>query len=65
MGIWFRATDELQFGHGCDAVETLSSGKGAASSAALQFGHGCDAVETSPNNTTHSPEDRASIRPRL
>ena len=36
----------LQFGHGCDAVETAKVRTKVAEVYALQFGHGCDAVET-------------------
>ncbi len=37
----------LQFGHGCDAVETGTPVlKGGDEGTDLQFGHGCDAVET-------------------
>src|SRR5579883_3097819 len=36
----------LQFGHGCDAVETRQRAQSKSSTARLQFGHGCDAVET-------------------
>src|SRR5579883_3679119 len=37
----------LQFGHGCDAVETMAwASPLMATITRLQFGHGCDAVET-------------------
>ncbi len=36
----------LQFGHGCDAVETNFDLDESAYPRVLQFGHGCDAVET-------------------
>ncbi len=37
----------LQFGHGCDAVETAArSSFWLGVYSPLQFGHGCDAVET-------------------
>ncbi len=45
----------LQFGHGCDAVETSQRATCTAtgSTSALQFGLGCDAVETHhPNRKT-------------
>ena len=38
---------KLQFGHGCDAVETENPTLETIRALALQFGHGCDAVETS------------------
>ena len=41
-----QSCDGLQFGHGCDAVETTSLLLPATTTAVLQFGHGCDAVET-------------------
>ena len=40
---------ELQFGHGCDAVETCRARDRRMPLMQLQFGHGCDAVETSWN----------------
>ncbi len=36
---------ELQFGHGCDAVEIPSASRRGVAARPLQFGHGCDAVE--------------------
>ena len=36
----------LQFGHGCDAVETAKGLRAVVAGFPLQFGHGCDAVET-------------------
>ena len=47
---YFIAVCRLQFGHGCDAVETLRKCWEGNSSLALQFGHGCDAVETGRAN---------------
>ncbi len=41
-----RATVNLQFGHGCDAVETRPTAAARTPCCSLQFGHGCDAVET-------------------
>ena len=41
-----RITFGLQFGHGCDAVETRKTSGLLPFSRTLQFGHGCDAVET-------------------
>ncbi len=38
----------LQFGHGCDAVETPTPNCWPRAALPLQFGHGCDAVETGP-----------------
>ncbi len=41
-----RKIETLQFGHGCDAVEIISTFWGSGFSySGLQFGHGCDAVE--------------------
>ncbi len=45
----------LQFGHGCDAVETTAGAVGVPPSRALQFGHGCDAVETSKRPSAPPP----------
>ncbi len=42
----YGAACALQFGHGCDAVETCSTYSSNNNSRILQFGHGCDAVET-------------------
>ena len=42
----FKALVTLQFGHGCDAVETNGVLCFEEEEHRLQFGHGCDAVET-------------------
>ncbi len=42
-----KADRNLQFGHGCDAVETVAAAATFTFRFCfLQFGHGCDAVET-------------------
>ncbi len=51
----------LQFGHGCDAVETAVAPKPAIDPNGLQFGHGCDAVETR-DVTCGSPHGRYGLQ---
>ena len=51
-----RPGKRLQFGHGCDAVETAPDATSAASVPMLQFGHGCDAVETG-SSVNHATPD--------
>ncbi len=56
----------LQFGHGCDAVETGIAMRAYMDWGWLQFGHGCDAVETSRFAVIKGRfPGLASIRPRL
>ena len=56
---------KLQFGHGCDAVETLDTMFYVSFIPVLQFGHGCDAVETAVDGHHGVAHLEASIRPRL
>ena len=44
-GVASGASGPLQFGHGCDAVESLIKDIATGKNLVLQFGHGCDAVE--------------------
>ena len=55
----------LQFGHGCDAVETSIAPTDTIGDDVLQFGHGCDAVETRTRAHLRLGGREASIRPRL
>src|SRR5579883_1017081 len=60
------ALTRLQFGHGCDAVETgLRTVREVIDRIQLQFGHGCDAVETLGLGVCLRQPVTASIRPRL
>ena len=55
----------LQFGHGCDTVETADTAAKRSDDVALQFGHGCDTVETAHWEIPANTQLYASIRPRL
>jgi hypothetical protein len=59
-----KASMELQFGHGGDAVEHEDMTLPTALHLMLQFGHGGDAVEHAEAVDLDADGQRASIRPR-